>query len=248
MKITLDQILDLAGNLDDEDSRARFRRFLQESAKDVAVVGKYVDVCLKAPDEQHRLALSDLICHLGCFLGFEVDFDGHWRSTTEVHFILEPVAKGGEVEVGDLLGRIGDEAPGEMDSVLGLYVVWESDLEAAEETIVDEDEEGRIRTISIFSLLRLAEIVKGYGLRHEDALLIILSSGPSADPLIDIMDRLIARCEAALPSLEDIAYLLGPGAGSAGETSPEENLQDLIDQGQYYAFGNGATGRRVQKR
>jgi hypothetical protein len=35
--------------------------------------------------------------------------------------------------------------------------------------------------------------------------------------------------------------------GRGGESTPGEALQDLIDQSQYYAFGNRGAGRREKR-
>ena len=91
------------------------------------------------------------------------------------------------------------------------------------------------------ALLALSKIAKDYHLTHEDVLLLLLTSGPSVDPLIDLMSRVITQCEAETPTLEEIAQILGP-MGRGGESSPQEGLQDLIDQSQFYAFGGGSRG------
>jgi hypothetical protein len=105
MSITLKQILDLVGKLDDspgdETPRERFRRFLQENVTEVGSLRDYVEVCLRNPGDQYNRALQDLVNHLGHFLGFEVTFgryqgvkghigfDGHWKSPTGFHVVVE---------------------------------------------------------------------------------------------------------------------------------------------------------------
>jgi len=105
MNITLSQVLGLVGRLDDslgEDTpRERFRRFLKENIKDVSSLRDYVEECLRNTGEQYNYALQDLVNHIGTFLGFEVvfgryrgapgeiGFDGHWKSPTGFHVVVE---------------------------------------------------------------------------------------------------------------------------------------------------------------
>jgi len=261
MKIDLDQILSLAGDLAREDSRKRFQSFLAESAKDTDSIRELAASALKVPDLQHRLALQDLVWSLGTPLGFEpsLQFGGHWKSPSDVHFLLEMVAEEEPLDLGALVSRteaaekeeLKDEVGGAVDeeeedeevSVLGLLVVQDSEILRVEDAIIEEDEEGQIRAISISALLSLARVVKDYHLAHDDVLLLLLTTGPSVDPIVDLLSRIISQCEAETPTLEEIIQILGP-LGRGGESTPEEALQDLIDQSQYYAFGNRSAGRR----
>ncbi len=273
MKIDLDQILSLAGDLELEDSRKRFRSFLVESAEDSDSIRELVASAQKRPDQQHRLALRDLVWSLGTPLGFEPSllFGGHWKSSSEVHFLLEMVAEEEPLDLGALLGRVeslisisaaapagegageaevAEKGEGELEegeeeglSALGLLVVQDSEILRVEDAVIEGDDEGQIRAISISALLSLARVVKDYHLTHEDVLLLLLTSGPSIDPIIDLLSRIISQCEAETPTLEEIIQMLGP-LGRGGESTPEEALQDLIDQSQYYAFGNRGSGQR----
>ena len=98
MSITLQQILSLAGPLDDvigpDTPRERFRQFLQENVTRVGEVRDYIEECLRTSGQQYSRALQDLVNHLGHFLGFtvsfgryqgvpgQVGFDGHWQSSS----------------------------------------------------------------------------------------------------------------------------------------------------------------------
>lgn len=86
MAITLDQMLALAGRLDDsrefDAPRERFRRFLREYVGDVATLRALVDQARYSPDDQHRRALQDLVVLAGRFLGFEVDLGAPAVSST----------------------------------------------------------------------------------------------------------------------------------------------------------------------
>ena len=101
MKIDLDQILALAGDLEQEGSRKRFQSFLVESAKDPDSIRELAVSALKVSDLQHRLALQDLVLSLGSPLGFEpsLSFGGHWKSPAGVIFLLEMVAGEEPIEI-----------------------------------------------------------------------------------------------------------------------------------------------------
>ena len=105
MGVTLKQILDLVGKLDDspgdDTPRERFRRFLKENVKEVGQVRDYVEECIRTSGNQYNRALQDLVNYIGHFLGFEVTFgryqgvpgqigfDGHWKSPTGFHIVVE---------------------------------------------------------------------------------------------------------------------------------------------------------------
>lgn len=273
MKVDLDQILALSGDLAEEGARDRFRRFLLDSAKDSDSIREIAAAASKEQDRQHRLALGDLVWCLGVHLGFEpaLSFGGVWISPTGVHVLLEMVAEGEAPEIASILGRaeslvsattptaapkaeesaggaevtakgeaVGDLEGGEEGeeelSAFGLLIVDDDEILRVEDAIIDEDDEGQVRAISISALLALSKIARDYHLTHEDVLLFLLTSGPSVDPLIDLISRVISQCEADTPTLEEIAQILGP-LGRGGESTPQEALQGLIDQSQFYAFG-----------
>ena len=77
MPVTLDQLLALAGRLDDsrdfDAARERLRRFLREHVTDVALLRALVDQAKYSPDDQHCRAMQDLVVLTGHFLGFEID-------------------------------------------------------------------------------------------------------------------------------------------------------------------------------
>ncbi len=275
MKVDLDQILALAGDLAEDGARDRFRRFLLESAKDSDSIRQLAAAASKAQDHQHRLALADLFWSLGIPLGFEpaLSFGVEWVSPSGVHVLLEMVAGDEAPEIASILNRVeslatasdtiaapralesvgeaevttndgdvpdleggGEEVKDEGLSAFGLLIVEDAEILRVEDAILDEDEEGQIRAISISALLALSKIARDYHLSHEDILLLLLTSGPSVDPLIDLISRVISQCEAETLTLEEIAQILGP-LGRGGESTPGEALQGLIDQSQFYAFG-----------
>ncbi len=260
MKIDLGQILALAGDLEQKDSRKRFQSFLAEAAKDPDSIRELAASALKVSDLQHRLALQDIVLSLGIQLGFEpgLSFGGHWRSPSGVIFLLELVAGDEPLDLAALVGRaeaaekeaLKDEVGAAVDgedvaeevSVLVLLVAGDSDILRVEDAIIEGDEEGLVRAISISALLVFSKMVKDYHLTHDDVLMLLLTSGPSVDPIVDLLSRVISQCEAETPTLEEIAQILGP-LGRGGESTHEGALQDLIDQSQYYAFGRRGAGQ-----
>lgn len=307
MKIDLDQILALAGDLSQEGSRERFRRFLLRTAKDPDSVRELLASAQKGP--QIRSALEDLVVSLGIPLGFEVAFGegGRWSSPSGVSFLLEIVGEGEAADLGPLVERIeglpqispappaaeaeaaatggggpdrkaaaglgadltgGMEEVGEKEeekeeteeeeeekeeeeeqeqeditSTIGLLVALDSEILRIEDAVALGDEEGRVRAISVSGLIALSKMAKEYHLTHGEVLLILLTTGASADPLIALIARIISECEAETPTLEEIATILGPQRWG-GEGATEDALADLIDQSRYYAFGSRGGGKR----
>jgi hypothetical protein len=105
MSVTLDQILALAGRLDEsrdfDSARERFRRFLREHVTDIGILRALVDQARYSPDDQHRRALQDLVVLSGRFLGFDVDIGapvsplgvplrhGTWHAPGRLRVIVE---------------------------------------------------------------------------------------------------------------------------------------------------------------
>lgn len=103
--ISLDDILDLVGRLDDspgtDASRERFRQHLQKKIVEVGQLRDYIEACLRTSGEQYARALQDLVNHLGTFLGFsvtygryqgvqkQVGFDGLWKSSGSLRVVIE---------------------------------------------------------------------------------------------------------------------------------------------------------------
>ena len=104
MSVTLEQILNLSGRLDDtpgfDSARERFRRFLLEHAAELTGARALIEQGQHLPGEQHHRAVQDLVVLLGKFIGFDVTFGaytpaagsikhhGHWRSRLRLHVVL----------------------------------------------------------------------------------------------------------------------------------------------------------------
>jgi hypothetical protein len=216
MSVSLNEILDLVGPLDDsigEDTpRERFRRFLRKNVHEVGEIRDHIEQCLRTSGDQYNRALQDLVNYLGEFLGFKVEFgryrgvqnqigfDGFWQSATGLNLVVEvKTTETYAIRTATLLNYI-DELISEKripsrEAALGLYVVGRPDpeLRQLENSIVAEKRTHQLRVISVESLLSLAEIMSDYDVTHEDMLVVLRPSGPGIDALADLIARLVAE-------------------------------------------------------
>lgn len=281
----LQEILELVGKLDDsggEDSpRERFRRFLRKSATSVGQLRDYVEECLRQTDTQYSRALQDLVNRVGELLGFEIQFgrykgtsteigfDGYWRSHSGFHIVVEvktsetyPIKTSQLVRYVDEL--ISDRQIPNWERALGLYVIGKPDpgTKQLEHSIIAERRTERLRTISVDSLLTLAELMEQADITHDDVLSIIRPSGPNIDHLVNLIARLRASVGASdtvatvsseesepLPSSgKELppAYWLCPVASEA-DAPAEEVVHKLVGEEKIWAFGNRTPGRQEIK-
>jgi len=281
MSITLNQILNLVGKLDDapgdDTSRERFRRFLKDNVKEVGQVRDFVEECLRNSGVQYNRALQDLVNYLGHFLGFdvtfgryqgvpgEVGFDGHWKSPTGFHVVVEvKTTEVYAIKAATLVGYvdelISEKRISSWDDALGLYVIGRADPEIRqlENAILAEKRTHQLRVTSIESLLSLTEMMSEYDVSHEDILAILRPSGPRIDSVVDLMARLVAQRQAEgwpppeevtpgkAPEEEEVAYWLTP-VKSDEEQTAEEVIETLVGQEHIYAFGERTPGRKHLK-
>ena len=277
MSISLNQILALVGKLDDspgEDTpRERFRRFLKENVNEVGQVRDYIEECLRVSGDQYNRALQDLVNYLGHFLEFDVTFgryhgvqgqigfDGHWKSPTGFHIVAEvktteTYAIKTSILVGYIDELISEKRITNWENALGLYVIGRPDPEIhqLENAILAEKRTHQLRIISMESLLSLTEMMSEYDVTHQDILAVFRPSGPTIDPVVDLMARLVAQRQAEeLPEKEalliepseekEIAHWLTP-VKSDEEQTAEEVIQTLVGQEKIYAFGERTPGRK----
>ena len=272
MSVTLKQILDLVGKLDDspgdDTPRERFRRFLKENVKEVGQVRDYVEECIRTSGNQYNRALQDLVNYIGHFLGFEVTFgryqgvsgqigfDGHWKSPTGFHIVVEvKTTEVYAIKTSTLINYvnelISEKKIPDWDNALGLYVVGrpEPEIRQLENSILAEKRTHQLRIISVESLLSLAEMMNEYDVSHEDILAVIRPSGPVVDRVIDLMARLVAQRQVQEETKEEItevperSYWLTPVKSDEEETA-DECIQHLVGEEKIYAFGERTPGRR----
>lgn len=274
MSMTLTQILSLVGKLDDspgdETARERFRRFLSENVREVGQVRDYIEECLRNSGNQYNRALQDLVNYIGHFLEFEVvfgryqgvqgqiGFDGIWTSPQDLHIVIEvKTSEVYSIKTSTLVGYVDQlisekKIPG-WDKALGIYVIGRPDPEtrSLENSIIAENRTHQLRIISADSLLSLAEMMNDYDVNHEDILAVIKPSGPTVDPVVELMARLAAEPkEPKEPEGEttqtpegEVAYWITPVKSDEEETA-EECIQTLVGQELIYAFGQRTPGRK----
>lgn len=227
MSITLKQILNLVGNLDDtsgdDNPRERFRSFLKENVNEVGQIRDYIEECLRTSGIQYNRALQDLVNHLGRFLEFEVvfgryqgvqgqiGFDGHWKSPTGFNLVVEvKTTEAYAIKAATLVGYVDELISEKMipnwDKALGLYVVGRPDPEInqLENAIIAERRTHQLRIISVDSILSLAEMMNEYDISHQDILDVLRPSKPTIDPVVDLMARLVATPKEELKPVEKI--------------------------------------------
>jgi hypothetical protein len=226
MDVTLSQILNLVGKLDDaagnETPRERFRQFLMTNVTELGQLRDYVTECLNTHDLQHARALQDLVNYLGRFLGFEVvfgryqgvqnqiGFDGHWVSPTKFHVVVETkTSETFAIETSALLGYVDklidkNDIPN-WDKALGLFVVGKLNPKVSqlENSIVATGRTQQLRIISVESLLRLAELANEYDLGHQDILALVRPASPTIDPVVSLMGSLVVGKPEVDPPSDD---------------------------------------------
>ncbi len=268
------------GSLDDTSgentARERFRRFLAENVQEVGQLRDYISECLRIAGTQYNRALQDLVNHIGRFLGFgvtfgryqgvssEIGFDGYWISPNGFHIVVETkTTEVYAIKTATLLGYVNDliddeRIPG-WENALGLYVVGRPDpeLKQLENAIIAQNWSDKLRIISVESLLSLAEMMNEYDMSHADVLAVIRPSGPTIDPIIDLMARLVVppaespetppdnKPEGHQPLTTEIdtSYWLTP-VRSDDEGTAEDNISTLVQTEHIYAFGERTPGRR----
>ena len=220
MSVTLDDVLALAGRLDDSGGfdapRERFRRFLTEHATGAQTARSFIEPCQQLVDEQHHRALQDLVAILGRPLGFETSFgsyepvagarsyEGCWWSGTGLEVVLEVRTNQTARADFDRLERsmaahAATARPGPAGRVLGLSVV--TPLFHARDRLeqsLDRQMDWPIRIVSIRSLLLLADLAGTGRLPHAD----------------------VVRLFDTVPPLDFVAGLLGTAAPETAKDAP----------------------------
>jgi hypothetical protein len=195
MAVTLDQMLALAGRLDDsrdfDSARERFRRFLREHMTDVAAVRTLIDQAKYSPDDQHRRALHDLVVLTGRFLGFDVDVGapslpdgaashhGTWHAPGRLRVIVEV----GTLSSAPSLNAADLSTHG--TPVVGLFVP----VTLPSPRAGDERRTGRpVRVMPVAELLALAEMATTGRLAPREVVR-MLEMGIPVDFVAGLLDR-----------------------------------------------------------
>jgi len=272
MSISLTQILNLVGSLkDDGDAKERFRSYLRDNVREVGQLRDYIYECLRSSGDQYNRALQDLVNHLATFLGFDsvfgryhgitgaIGFDGLWKSPTGFFIVAEvKTTEAYAIKTAPLLGYIdaliSDNEIPDREPALGLYVVGrpDADLRQLEHAITAQKLTHQLRTISVESLLSLADLYNEYDVSHEDVLAVLKPSLANVDPVVDMMARLVAQPpppsdEEKIPPEEvtpaERQHWLTP-VRSDEEQTADEVIESLVKEEHIYAFGERTPGRR----
>ena len=256
MNISLKQIIDLVGKLDDshgEDTpRERFRRYLTENVKDIGSVRDYIEECLRSTGDHYNRALQDLVNYIGTFLGFEVSYgryrgvqgeigyDGLWKSPSGIHIVIEvKTSETYSIKTSTLVGYIdqliSDQTIPDWKHALGLYAIGKPDEEInqLENAILVENRTHQLRIISVQYLISLAEMMQVFDVSHADSLSIIRPSGPKVDPLVDIMTRLISQSseeeiEESEGDIEDVDRAVKSYWLTSARSDEERTAEEII--------------------
>jgi hypothetical protein len=211
MGVTLDQLLMLAGRLDDapgfDTPRERYRRFLLDYVGTAQIARSLIEQCQHAPGEQHRRALEDLVVLLGRFIGFHVTFGthlpvdtglsshGHWRSHSHMHVVLDVRSAQTAGTDPDRLLRVVAAlagtplAAGSEPVGLSVRTPLHMGLDPPDEAGAASRPAFPISAVSLGALLSLAEMVSMGPLTHEDVVRILKSNTP-----LDFVVGLLEKC------------------------------------------------------
>jgi hypothetical protein len=245
--MTLDEILELVGPLDDapgdNTARGRFRAHLKKSVTTPGALRDYVETCLREPSPQHARALQDLVNHCGRRLGFEVEFgryhgvvndtghDGLWKSPS-TGFAIVPEIKTTDaytVKTSTILGYvdelISEKKIPDWDHALGLYVVGRVDAKLSQmnSAIVVERRLHQLRIASIEALLTLAEMMERFDVSHDEVLAVLRPGGPLVDDQAGLLARIASQREDTPESSDSAAATpqIAPQEQSSRGHTPE---------------------------
>jgi hypothetical protein len=210
MSVTLNQLLTLAGRLDDspgfDTPREGFRRFLNQHVTDAHIARALIEQCQHALGEQHHRALQDLVVFVGRFLGFETAFGlyqpaagapeeyGRWLSRRRLEVVLEIRTDHKNTDFEDLTrtaAALTEAAePARAARALGLCVLTPpyTSRDRFEEAAMAQKPHSGIRVVSLRSLLLLADMMGAGRLKHDDVLR-VFSSIRAPDFVVELLDQ-----------------------------------------------------------
>jgi len=218
MGITLDQILMLAGRLDDaqgfDSPRERFRRFLIDHVRDIQTGRALIEQCQHAPGNQHRRALEDLVVLLGRFIGFDTTFAAHSTTSTgpehhgvwqsRAHFQILVDVRSDQTAVPDFEGLLRSAPALKQISrptgirLAALCVLTPLCMNRGkiEEAIKAVKPAFLVGVVPLAAIVSLAETVASGRMTHADAVRLFESNIP-IDFIVNLLETFAAR-----PSVE----------------------------------------------
>ena len=214
MNVTLKELLNLVGKLDDKPGddtpRERFRDFIRSNITEVGQLRDYILECLRYTDEQFNKALQDLVNYTGTFLGFdvtygryrgvsgEIGFDGLWKSPQNFNIVVEvKKTEAYTIKTNILMSYvdklISDRIIDSWDNALGFYVIGNisDEIKQLENSIIIENRINQLRIMSVEALLTLAEVKNEYGISHKDILMLLKPTSPRADAIVNILESVV---------------------------------------------------------
>jgi hypothetical protein len=183
-------------------ARIRFRRYLTAHVTNVADLSWYLEQSLPGVAEpQVRLAVEELLDHLGRLMGFEVrrlaDEDcAVWALDARPRLLVRmldgaeaPARLNGLVLARDTLAAVG-ALPSPHD-VTCLAVVDDARLaRAPDEAVLLRRGLGQVRLVTVAALVALGRACEGRGVSPADAVQLLQPAGAFADRLIALVARL----------------------------------------------------------
>lgn len=218
--MTVDQVLAIAGRLDDtpglDTPRERVRRVLLERMTDAQLARVVIQECQHTAGEQNRRALQDAVILAGKCLGFRAIFgryhhdpgaapiSGEWESRRRLRVLVSVcTAPIPTVEIDALAAAVRDGNGTDDASAtprIGLCITtpFFAGKSRLEET-VRAASHSSLRLISLKGVLRLADLVAAGRLTH-DSVLQVLNPVVDLDAAIDLFDESPAMPRASAPT------------------------------------------------
>lgn len=218
--ISLDQLLLLVGNLNDQAGdntpRDRFRRFLEDSVTSLGTVRDYVEACLREKGDQYDRALQDLVNHTGRLMGFDVEFgryqgvvndighDGLWKADGFSIVVEVKTTDAFSIRTATLLGYINALIDAgkiaSADTAMGLYVFGKPlpEMSHLEASILQAGHAQRLRMATVDDVLSLAELRQQNLLTRDEAVALLRPVGVHVGSTVQVLKRIAAGVPPAI--------------------------------------------------
>lgn len=179
--------------------RQRFRRYLRAEVATVSDTRWYLDQSTKQfeLDDEVRLAVEELVDHLGVLMQFEATYDEDlgasvWSSPGGVRLVVSVVGAAAVIarlgHVARLCGASSErEAEGAIVPATGLIVICGAPNRRRVEDAVRLRRDVDIRIVTLDALAMLAELVKSTRLSHAAAVRVLQPAAAIADTLIQAL-------------------------------------------------------------
>jgi hypothetical protein len=256
--ISLDQLLMLVGELSDQQGkdtpRDRFRQFLESSVPALGTVRDYVDVCLSQKGDRYDRALQDLINHVGCLMGFEVEFgrykgvvndighDGLWKADDFSVVVEVKTSDAFTIRTASLLGYINSLIDvgkiSNADAAMGLYVFGKptTEMSQLEASILVGGHAQRLRIATVDDILSLAELIQQQLLSRDEALGLLRPVGVRVGSTVQILKRISSELSLVSEQLDEPQQHEVPESSVAKPTIPIPTDQHTITHTQDHMY------------